>query len=302
MIPAYNREPLPSAPVELNSTPVFQESLRKSMDARGRPSVLAQRIARKLVIASRHRLQGHSKAKLYYLRDEIALFVRQWRETRRLSGPGMTRLDDLRGQPFVYLPLQVDPETNFQGRSPEYLYQHAAAVSISRDLPAGVRLAIKEHLPAIGRRPDRFYDQLRDLKNVVLLDIRESGLDAVKHARAVVTISGSAGQEAGVLGKPVITFGRHNLYNCLPHVQVITDEAQIGPALASALGPDFDSETAAREGARFLAALKTLCFDMESFGDKSRDAFSESALEAAYERLVESLAEASGTLLAGSTG
>ena len=285
---AYAAQPLPSAPREINEGPFVQMALGRTMRGRAKLSSLLQRMGRKLYTYSRWRLSGHSKGHLYLVTDELKYFVREWREARRMQGRKMARLSELVGTPYVYFPLQVDPETGFQGRSPEYFNQHAAIVSISRDLPAGVRLAIKEHFPALGLRPVNFYDQLRDLKNVVLLDVRENGLDAIRHCSAVATINGSSGQEAAVLGKPVITFGRHNLYNVLEHVFVVSDETQLAGTIRTALAEGFDHESAALDGARFLAALEELSFDLERFSHFAKSDFSASALEEAYKTLVDS--------------
>ena len=58
----------------------------------------------------------------------------------------------------------------------------------TRALPAGVKLAVKEHVTAVGRRPDDFYGQIAEFKNVVMLDPFELGLACTKAAAVTVTI------------------------------------------------------------------------------------------------------------------
>ena len=91
-------------------------------------------------------------------------------------------------------------------------------------------LAVKDTYAAVGVRPDNFYDQIRAFKNVVLLDTMILG-HVIRQAELVATITGTAGFEAAVMGKPVISFGHHNIYNFLPHVRLITDERDLKPAL-----------------------------------------------------------------------
>ena len=161
--------------------------------------------------------------------------------------------------------------------------------------------SVKETYENRGRRPDNFYAQILSFKNVVLMDMLELGLEVVKRARAVATISGTAGMEAAVLGVPVISFGRHNLYNFLPHVRVIGREEDLKPALDAALSDSFDRDAAARDGARFLAALKTSSFDLRSLDLLKQNAPEPEAVEDAYRALVASVAGAPQAARAAST-
>jgi|GEM_PF-648800 len=302
IVEAFATEAPAERDYDIAEGPFVQMSLGAHMRGRARLSSLARRISRKLYAYSRWKLTGHSKGRLYLVTDELGYFIREWRAARQMQGRGMARLQDVQDQPFVYYPLQVDPETGFQGRSPEHFHQHAAIISIASALPAGVRLVVKEHFPGLGLRPDRFYDQLRDIKNLVLLDIRENGLEVIRRCAAVATVNGSSGQEAAVMGKPVISFGRHNLYNVLPHVFVVTDESQIGGYLAAALAPDFDRADAARQGARYIAALEKLSFDLEHFNHFATAGFSNLALEDAYQKLLQNLGLQGGQTLPQADG
>ncbi|MEC7722196.1 MAG: hypothetical protein VX676_05350, partial [Pseudomonadota bacterium] len=100
------------------------------------------------------RLRGYQKAKGYYFRDRLLYHYRRWRDHRRLVRLAKATLADFEGKSFVYFPLHIEPEMALHGISPEYFYQHAAIAAISRDLPAGTLLLVKEHFGAIGRRPD----------------------------------------------------------------------------------------------------------------------------------------------------
>lgn len=236
------------------------------------------------------RLRGYAKGRAYLLRDEIGLTLRQYRDMRRLARQARTTLADLDGTNFVFYPLHVEPESALQTLSPEYFFQLAAIAAISRDLPAGTILAVKEHLAGIGRRPTEFIDQIASFKNVVLLRAHEYGQDVVRKARAVVTITSSAGFEAAVMGKPVLTFGQHNVFGFLPHVRVIRDHADIRPALQHALSDRFDGESARRDGRRFLAAVAARSFDLGRFNYLKPEVVDESSVDAAFAALHRSLA------------
>ena len=111
----------------------------------------------------------------------------------------------------------------------------------------------------------------------------------VKNARAVSTISGTAGMEAAVLGIPVVTFGRHNIYNFLPHVHPVEREEDLRPALLAALDDHMDRDRTARDGARFLAALKAASFDLRGLDLVAQNALEPEAAEESYRAFVAGL-------------
>jgi hypothetical protein len=207
------------------------------------------------------RLRGRDPAQAQELRSALLLPWQRWSALRAAKRLMSVRLADLAGRPFIYAPLQKEPEAAFQARSPEYFSQHGMILSLARDAPAGVLIAVKENLPSIGQRPRDFYRQLRQLRNVVLLDPDESGITCARAAAATAVIVGTGGLEAAVYGKPVITYGRHGLYNFLPHVMTVTDEAQLKGYMSRIFGGAIDPVRAADDGARFLAALVAVSFD-----------------------------------------
>jgi hypothetical protein len=251
----------------------------------GLARLMALTLARRLY----WRLRGYEKGRGYYLLEELAFFVRQWRDGRRVTGSKMFRLSELAGRRFVYFPLHTEPETALQGLSPEYFFQLSCIAALSRDLPAGVTLAVKETLAATGRRPRDFYAQIKEFKNVAFLDVRELGLEVARAATAVATITGTGGFEAAIMGKPVISFGRHNLYNILPHVRVITDEAKLKDDIAWALSGDLSSEMALADGGRFLSAVVATSFDMGGYDTFDGKNFDDAAVQGAYENLLAGL-------------
>ena len=277
-----------TAAVEVVDAPILN---RKQLDALRRRASLSSLSARLYRIGRNWGLRrfGADVKKRYTLGSEVRYAVTEWWSMNRLRRNAMPTAADLAGQKYLFYALQVEPEQNFQGFSPEYFYQQAAIISLSRDLPPDTILAVKEHIPAMNRRPKQFYDQLRLLKNVILIDPKEDGLRLVKGARAVATINGTVGQEAAVLGIPVLSFGRRNLYNILDHVKVITDEAQIAPVLRWALAEAFDSDSSRRDGARYLAALRSLSFDMADFGYHNRSGFTDEVIRSATDALLRSL-------------
>jgi hypothetical protein len=234
-------------------------------------------------------LRGYQKGRSYYIRGHVATIFRNRSQLRETTGRNAVQLEALAGQRFVFFPLHTEPEEALQGYSPEYFYQLSCIAALARDLPAGVVLAVKDTYAGVGRRPDNFYDQIRAFKNVVLLDTMTVGPDVIRASAAVATITGTAGFEAVVMGKPVVTFGHHNLYNFLPHVRFIDNERDLKPALAELLDESFDREAACLAGGRFLAAVTEESFDLGSFDLRKRGQIAPEQAKAAYDSLIASL-------------
>jgi len=235
------------------------------------------------------KIRGYEKARGYFLFDRLAYPWRRREDTKLLSGKISKPLSALNGQKFIYYPLHTEPEVALQGLSPEYFYQLSCIAALSRDLPAGTLLAVKETFQATGRRPTDFYRQIAEFKNVVMLDMLELGPDVIEACDAVATITGTAGLEGAVMGKPVITFGQHNVYNFLPHVSVVTEEAQLRGYLDHALSDEFDRDTAKHNGQRFLQALIACSFDLEGFNILEPETVTDAQGDATYDALLASL-------------
>lgn len=236
------------------------------------------------------KLRGYKKGKNYYLSSELAYFIRTWLQWRDLSRRARVRLADLKGKRFVYYPLHVEPETGFQGISPEYFYQLSLIAAVSRDLPAGALLAVKEFYSATGRRPRDFYGQICEFKNVVMLETFEVGMECAQQADAVVTICGTAGLEASVAGKPVIAFGQRNIYNLLPNVTVVQDERMLKDHLRRALDHPPDPVFVREQAARLLRAIAARSFDMQNYHYSKIREYTPEAVEAACDALLRGLA------------
>ncbi len=109
--------------------------------------------------------------------------------------------------PFVFFPLHVDPEASTMVLAPQFTDQLAVVEALSKSLPLGMRLVVKEHTPMLGQRPPGFYERLARLPGVFLASPQDSGIALVREAAMTVTITGTAGWEAVVLKKPLLILG-----------------------------------------------------------------------------------------------
>lgn len=121
--------------------------------------------------------------------------------------------------PFVFYPLHFEPEVSIQVTGRPYQNQIELIRNIALNLPAGMKVLVKEHPRSKGFRSMSYYRKLLEMPNVRMVDISIPTNIVVKHASLVSVISGSTGLEAAIIGRPVLTFGLPP-YNVLPSSMV----------------------------------------------------------------------------------
>lgn len=120
-------------------------------------------------------------------------------------------------QKFVYFPLHFQPEASTLVCAPKYEKQLTFIDACAKSLPADTKLYIKEHPNMLGARAIGFYEELKSMPNVVLVDPWENSKELIKHCEAVMTLTGTVGFEAMLLRKPVFLFG-NIIYETAPGV------------------------------------------------------------------------------------
>ena len=116
------------------------------------------------------------------------------------------------GEDYLVFPMHVAPEATLLGTMPELADQLGLIKNMSMNLPAGVRLYVKEH-PAqrLGTGFDfRTYRQVSALPNVRWLraDAHLDPLLGNPRCLGVAVINGTLGLEAAIRRLPVFVFGR----------------------------------------------------------------------------------------------
>ncbi|WP_339868260.1 hypothetical protein [Pseudohongiella nitratireducens] len=116
--------------------------------------------------------------------------------------------------PYVYFAIHYQPELTTTPLGDEYSDQFHVIRHLSKSLPKGIILVVKEHPSQFSRvlygeqgRHLGCWEQVSKLDNVVLADLSISSISLVKHSKAVATITGTAGWESLVNGKACLYFG-----------------------------------------------------------------------------------------------
>jgi len=110
--------------------------------------------------------------------------------------------------PYYLFPLNAQPEAATLIYSEWYVDLFSTIQNISRCLPLGTYLYVKEHISAFGRRKMEFYKVLKKLHNVRILAPWENTDSLIINSIGVIVLSSTMGWEALMHGKPAYILGK----------------------------------------------------------------------------------------------
>lgn len=146
-----------------------------------------------------------------FFKERFFKVLRRWR--------GLSDLYELPAaeDKYIFYPLHLEPESSISLLAPFYENQIALVRNIALAAPFGYKIYVKEHPHMVEVRPRWYYRELLNIPNVHLINTDIPSFELIKHASLVTTITGTAGWEAVLLKKPVITFGTcfFNIFSCV---------------------------------------------------------------------------------------
>lgn len=156
-------------------------------------------------------------------------YRRRLKLTRRMADHyGKSDLD----RPYIYFPLHLQPEMTTDTLGGIYADQLRALEELCAAVPDDMIVYVKENpKQGVFMREPSFFDRLAAISNAVYLPVTVPTFDLIEHSRAVATITGSAGWEAMIMGRPAITFG-NAWYNPLPGAHLWQGPETLHQALA----------------------------------------------------------------------
>lgn len=161
------------------------------------------------ISAGNYRLKKKNKilypGALKYIRFYFQVEFRK----RRLFDKNPYFIDPIEGESYVYMPLHLIPESTTFVKAPLYVNELFIIEEISKSLPIGWMLYVKEHQAMLGERSLAFYKQVNQLPNVKLVSINyyEDPKPWILNSEGVITITGTSAYEAALLGKKSLVFG-----------------------------------------------------------------------------------------------
>jgi hypothetical protein len=174
-----------------------------------------------------------------YTRSEFALKRMELRKRQyrlRQSYRALCETPDL-NKPYLYFPLHFQPERSSCPEGSVYADQQLVIQMIADKLPDDTYLYVKEHPSqflmtrgALGRT-QYFYEDVKKLPRVALVDDTFSSRRLIENSLSVVTLTGTAGMEALFCARPALVFG-YAWYRKIPGVFYIEDPQELESALA----------------------------------------------------------------------
>ena len=167
---------------------------------------------------------------------------------------------------FVYFPLHQTPERELLIASPFNTNQIETIKHISKSLPIGYRLLVKEHPAQVTRewRDISFYKEILSIPNVEFIHHSVKSADILKKCSLVITIHGAVGLEAAIHQKPAIIFSDF-FYSILPSVYKLESIEELPVTIRKSL----QTKVSASDVDKFLNFLESNSIDWDLFGFES---------------------------------
>ena len=194
----------------------------------------------------------------------------------------------VKGEKYVYMPLHLIPESTTFVKAPFYINELTLIEAVSKALPIGWYLYVKEHQSMLGERGYDFYKRIKKIPNVRLVqpNYYKDPKPWIQNAVGIVTITGTTAYEAALMGKPSLVFGDVN-FNVIDGITRVYSFEEI-PKLIKG----FHQLDNKRSCAAYIKAVKELGEPIE-FLKLLDDGFSiargQIALTGEYEKEIEKL-------------
>jgi|LauGreDrversion2_3_1035106.scaffolds.fasta_scaffold01234_2 hypothetical protein len=131
---------------------------------------------------------------------------------------------------FYFYPLHLEPEAIvLYWADGIYSNQVKLIENIASQLPYGSILYVKDHPHLYGYRDVKDYITIQNIPNVKIISPEIPGKSIIRFSLGVITLNGTAGFEALLLNKHVITFGNpfYKISSRVKYVKNIKDLASI---------------------------------------------------------------------------
>jgi len=112
------------------------------------------------------------------------------------------------GDRYLYFPFHVPQDVQLTSRARLFYFQEGFVEYLSRSVPYGYKLYIKEHPASIGGHSFSVLRKiLKQHDNVVLIHPNTNSYDLIKNAELIISVNSKVGFEAIMQGKKVIVVG-----------------------------------------------------------------------------------------------
>ena len=132
-------------------------------------------------------------------------------------------------KPFIFLPLQQEPERSLLLGAPDYKNQIKTVEYVSECIPENFLLLVKEHPTQGSGRDWRKISQYKTLQNnpkVRLIHPSVPATEIIKQSKLVISVSGTIALESAFFNKPSITIA-DNDYTLIPSISRLNSKNEL---------------------------------------------------------------------------
>lgn len=139
---------------------------------------------------------------------QIEFYCQYILKRRILLGKNKYFQEPCADETYVYMPLHLIPESTTSVKAPWFVDELNVISQVSKALPIGWLLYVKEHPAMLGERSLEFYRKVNQFYNVKLvrLDYYSDPKPWIMNAQGVITITGTSAYENALLGKRSLVF------------------------------------------------------------------------------------------------
>ena len=184
-------------------------------------------------------------------------------------------------KPYIYCALQTVPEialTPMAGNYDNQMYElHMLSYCAEK---YGIEIYVKEHIYQHWRKKS-FYDQIRKLRNVVLIKTTVDTYELIENAVATATFTGSCSMEGIMRGVPALIFA-NNEWRGLPGSFYITNVDDCCKSIEAILNHEYeitDRNIKAYLCAREITSLNTDQCIGNDYSGETKDEYNQSVGE-----------------------
>lgn len=161
--------------------------------------------------------KSYKKSYTSKIKMDFELFLGDLRKFKLLNYYNHKVTETDFSEKFIYFPLHYQPEATTYPFGGNYVDQ-LKAINLISEYFENCKIYIKEHPDTFNisqlawtrgdyTRSNNFYDQISNIKNVKLIDLKVNTFDLIDNAHAVATVSGAVGLESLIKGKHTLILG-----------------------------------------------------------------------------------------------
>jgi len=175
------------------------------------------------------------------------------------------KYDEVPNAPFVFFPLQFQPEQTIDVFSPFFNNQIETARLVAMSLPYDVTLVVKDHPAMVGYRNASYLQKIQTQPNIKLVDYRVSSAKLISESIGVISPGGTVILEAAFVGKKAIQLGDNAIYTNFSHVLYFTHLRELRRQIATWFYSPIDQKLADFQILAWIQAVLDKGIDMDYF-------------------------------------